>query len=96
MSMRDEQCRKVCRILDDVLANKPTERDALIVAVRNAFDELLKWKRPNGTWRHYEGEITCSECGSIFFDEIMDLCDSDVPKFCPNCGAVMIEEEWRR
>ena len=55
-----------------------------------------KLERPNGTWRHYEGEITCSECGSIFYDEIMDLCDSDVPKFCPNCGAVMIEEEWRR
>lgn len=44
-----------------------------------------------GTWRHYEGEITCSECGSSYYDEIMDLCDSDVPKFCPNCGAEMRE-----
>ena len=38
MSLREEQCKKVCRILDDVLANRPTERDSLIVAVRKAFD----------------------------------------------------------
>lgn len=39
MSLREEQCNKVCRILDDVLANRPTERDSLIVAVRKAFAE---------------------------------------------------------
>lgn len=37
---REEQCNKVCRILDDVLANRPTERDSLIVATRNAFSAL--------------------------------------------------------
>ena len=43
--IRQEQCNKVCRILDDVLANRPTERDSLIVAVRKAFDALeqSKW-----------------------------------------------------
>lgn len=40
MSIREEQCRKVCRILDDVLANRPTERDALCVAVEKAFEAL--------------------------------------------------------
>ena len=40
MSLREEQCKKVCRILDDVLANRPTERDALIVATRSAFSAL--------------------------------------------------------
>ena len=40
MSLREEQCKKVCRILDDVLANRPTERDSLIVAVRKAFKAL--------------------------------------------------------
>ena len=40
MSLREEQCKKVCRILDNVLANRPTERDSLILAVRNAFKEL--------------------------------------------------------
>ena len=40
MSLMNEQCNKVCRILDDVLANRPTERDSLIVAVRKAFEAL--------------------------------------------------------
>ena len=40
MSLREEQCKKVCRILGDVLANRPTERDSLIVAVRKAFKAL--------------------------------------------------------
>ena len=40
MSIREEQCNKVCRILDNVLANRPTERDSLIVAVRKAFKVL--------------------------------------------------------
>jgi hypothetical protein len=40
MSIREEQCNKVCRVLDDVLANRPTERDSLIVATRNAFSAL--------------------------------------------------------
>ena len=42
MSLREEQCNKVCRILDDVLANRPTERDSLIVAVREAFKALAE------------------------------------------------------
>ena len=40
MSLRNEQCNKVCRILDDVFANRPTERDALIVAVKTAMEHL--------------------------------------------------------
>ena len=42
MSLKEEQCKKVCRILDDVLANRPTERDSLIVAVRKAFNALAE------------------------------------------------------
>lgn len=42
MSLREEQCKKVFRILDDVLANRPTERDSLIVAVRKAFKALAE------------------------------------------------------
>ena len=40
MGWRNEQCRKICRIIDDYLANRPTERDSLIVAVQKAFDVL--------------------------------------------------------
>ena len=42
MGWRNEQCRKICRILDDVLANRPTERDSLNVATRKAFEALEK------------------------------------------------------
>lgn len=38
--IRQEQCDKVCRILDNVLANRPTERDSLIVATKKAFEAL--------------------------------------------------------
>ena len=38
--IRDEQCKKVCRILDNALENRPTERDFLIVAVEKAFNQL--------------------------------------------------------
>ena len=43
--IRQEQCDKVCRVLDDVLANRPTERDSLIIATRKAFEALegAKW-----------------------------------------------------
>lgn len=42
MSLRKEQCKKICRILDDVLANRPTERDSLTVAVKLAFETLYE------------------------------------------------------
>jgi hypothetical protein len=40
MGWRNDQCRKVCRIIDNFLANRPTERDSLIVAVQKAFEAL--------------------------------------------------------
>lgn len=40
MSVRNDQCKKVCKILDDALANRPSERDTLIVAVQKAFKAL--------------------------------------------------------
>ena len=50
MSLREEQCKKVCRILDNVLANRPTERDSLIVATREAFKALEQPKRIRALW----------------------------------------------
>ena len=91
MSLREEQCKKVCRILDNVLANRPTERDSLIVAVRKAFAEPKrgKWidKGWTGDWQYLTDgrgncwkNIVCSECGESVRHE---------SKFCPNCGAKM-------
>jgi hypothetical protein len=46
-----------------------------------------------GHWRHYEGMLICSKCGSEFYDDIMEYCGDDVPKCCPDCGAKMIEPQ---
>lgn len=43
-------------------------------------------ERKRGKWRHYEGYLTCPECGTEYDDDIMTHCGDDVPKFCPNCG----------
>ena len=83
MSIREEQCNKVCRILDDVLANRPTERDSLIVATRKAFKALADPKR--GKWIiDRSGAYCCSEC--------MEPCAGYVmmrprDKFCKMCGS---------
>ena len=44
-------------------------------------------------WRHYEGMLTCSECGAEFYDDIMEYCGDDVPKCCPDCGARMVKPQ---
>ena len=92
MSLRDEQCKKVCRILDDVLANRPTERDSLIVATRNAFKALAEPKR--GRWKMGMDErfVECSECGLMTTrNELRGIAvfGKNEPNFCPNCGADM-------
>lgn len=45
------------------------------------------------SWRHYEGMIYCEKCGAEFYGSIMDECGDDYPKYCPECGARMFEEE---
>ena len=50
-------------------------------------------KEKTGHWRHYEGMLICSECGTEFYDDIMEYCGDDVPKCCPNCGAKMVESQ---
>ena len=95
MSLREEQCNKVCRILDNVLANRPTERDSLIVAVRKAFAEPKrgKWidKGITGDWQYQtDGR------GRSWHEWQCDRC-KDVTKkrsfYCPNCGADMRGEQ---
>lgn len=93
MSLREEQCNKVCRILDDVLANRPTERDSLIVAVRKAFAEP---KRITGHWIYdsqYSFAWKCSECGKNP-TRGMGIVQGheELYNFCPNCGAKMEKE----
>lgn len=61
----------------------------------NNIMALLEQEPKTGHWRHYEGMLICSECGTEFYDDIMEYCGDDVPKCCPNCGAKMIEPQER-
>ena len=67
--IRQEQCDKVRRILDNVLANRPTERDSLIVAVQKAFDALEKQR-----W------IPCSERLPQQGQEVICQCRANIIK----------------
>jgi hypothetical protein len=62
MSIREEQCNKVCRILDDVLANRTTERDSLIVAVRKAFESLEQFGNAEQLPSTQPEIIRCRNC----------------------------------
>lgn len=87
MSLREEQCKKVCRILDNVLANRPTERDSLIVATRKAFEALEEPKHIKSKWALHT---------YIPHNNFCLACRNDSPynkrwDFCPKCGADMRE-----
>ena len=107
MSIREEQCNKVCRILDDVLANRTTERDSLIVAVRKAFESLEQFgnseqlpsaqpERIKGHWVEIASSnhtYKCSVCGRL----LVNITDgkNNVAKNYPycHCGADMRGEQ---
>ena len=74
MSLREEQCKKVCRILDDVLANRPTERDSLIVAVQLAFNSLYEphWIPMKERLPKEKGEYLCQEEQGFLYVDTWD------------------------
>jgi len=66
MGIRQDQCNKVCRIIDDYLANRPRERDELIVAVRTVFKEADRKtencsEKPNNCEHITEDGVTCAK-----------------------------------
>lgn len=71
--------------------NDPCIVDAMIDwSIRTVKSQPSVTPQPNtGEWRHYERTITCSECDTEFYDDIMEYCGDDVPRFCPHCGARM-------
>ena len=79
MSLREEQCKKICRILDDVLANRPTERDSLIVAVQLAFKALSE--------PHW---IPCSERLPDMHDEVLVTARGEV-----SIAWLYVDGKWR-
>ena len=71
------------------------EKQRLIELLRKERPTLVKLEpeRPQGEWFHYEGTLTCSNCKTEIYDDIMEYLGDDVPKFCPNCGADMRGDE---
>ena len=80
-----------------------TTRQNQIVWCTETMDEILQMidEQPtvdaqsvrHGKWRHYGRMLTCSECGTMFYDDIMEYCGNAVPRYCPNCGADMRGEK---
>ena len=63
----------------------------------NGVEEVLRalpsaQPQRTGRWRHYEGWLTCSKCGAEYYDDIIEYCGDNVPRFCPDCGASMTEK----
>ena len=64
--------------------NSKAEREIISLISRMPSAEPKR-----GKWRHYEGVLTCMECGAEFYDDIMEYTGDEVPHFCPDCGANM-------
>ena len=96
MGIRQDQCNKVCRIIDDYLANRPRERDELIVAVRTVFKEADRKTEPQydidkGTIKcdncSENGSYKCSKCDGEMYFKRLDV--EDEPQ-----TEVKVEPTW--
>lgn len=83
------ECNRDCENCDLALPSND-----ILKAYDIAIDALMKQSVNLGKWRHYEGMLTCSICGSEYYaDSMMEQCGDEVPHFCPNCGTDMTEED---
>ena len=49
-------------------------------------------KECHGKWQCYDGDYKCSQCETVFTDELLYVIKSSdilVPYYCPYCGAKM-------
>ena len=107
MGIRQDQCNKVCRIIDDYLANRPRERDELIVAVRTVFKEADRKTESNSEIpNNFDKDINvrskdepqtdigigCSRCGVRF-----GCIDRGMPHavYCNSYGKITDEPQER-
>ena len=89
MGIRKDQCNKVCRIIDDYLANRPRERDELITAVRTVFAEADRKnenssENPNNcdTCKHWEADTAFCYSKADSDDHACHYEPKDEPQTC--------------
>lgn len=111
MIRQEWQCDKVCRVLDDVLANRPTERDSLIIATRKAFEALegAKWipcgerlpEKAEG--QYWVCTDTGYQCQCRWTDDVYGLGSSgewawkifDIPQYSHVIAWMPLPEPWK-
>lgn len=74
---------------DDIVKARAESCMASLVEMKLRIENLppAQPEHKVGKWRHYEGELSCSVCGSAFDDDIMDFTGDELPKCCPDCGS---------
>ena len=90
MDLIDRQ--EAIKAIDDVLMEDDRYKVWLKLGINNLKPVDAEPVR-HGTWRHYERMLTCSECGTMFYDDIMEYFGDAVPRYCPECGADMRGEQ---
>lgn len=93
MRQKDDLISRQAAIMETWREPRYTDPLNVLTEIRDRLRSLPSEQpeRKKGKWRHYEGYLTCSECGTEYDDDIMTHCGDDVPKFCPDCGADMRE-----
>ena len=85
---REHELESVKRCRDELIAD--CEEYIELLEERIA---IMSEGRRRGKWMYFEGVLTCSECNTAFYDEIMEYCGDNVPRYCPWCGTNMEAQE---
>lgn len=93
------------KVIEDIKADIEAARyglinDGLDVALR-IIDKHIEQKPGKWIDRQFQSKIDgeirngweCSECGERFFRYDLVNTDEFIPKYCPNCGAKMVEAQ---
>ena len=96
MGIRQDQCNKVCRIIDDYLANRPRERDELIVAVRTVFKEADRKTEPTmrlHEWTSDDITFCTAKCEVKCFRKPKYIKHKDIPHSFSDFSNSCVEYE---
>ena len=83
--------------MDDLISREEAVRalgDAHFKNYGNAIMviQALPSEEPKkGKWIHRGTAMICSVCETMYYDRIMEHFGGEYPKYCPECGADMME-----